>query len=87
MRFSRLIALVVAGTLSACSGEDPTASSTSTGTPPHMRPQRTPAPLMGQHNRAIAKALGYSEGAVEALVKDGVLYAEAAVAKLGAGRT
>jgi crotonobetainyl-CoA:carnitine CoA-transferase CaiB-like acyl-CoA transferase len=43
--------------------------------------QRTPAPLMGQHNRSIAKSLGYSESAVDALINDGVLYAEAAVAK------
>jgi crotonobetainyl-CoA:carnitine CoA-transferase CaiB-like acyl-CoA transferase len=43
--------------------------------------QRTPAPLMGQHNRSIAKSLGYSECAVDALINDGVLYAEAAVAK------
>ena len=43
MRFSRLIALVVAGTVSACSGADPTASSTITPTttppPPPARPE------------------------------------------------
>jgi crotonobetainyl-CoA:carnitine CoA-transferase CaiB-like acyl-CoA transferase len=44
---------------------------------------RIPAPLMGQHNRTIAKQLGYSDAAIETLIKDGVFYAEEAVAKLG----
>ena len=44
--------------------------------------QRTPAPLMGQHNRAIAERLGYSQADIDAMVKDGVLYAEPAVEKL-----
>jgi crotonobetainyl-CoA:carnitine CoA-transferase CaiB-like acyl-CoA transferase len=38
------------------------------------------APLMGQHNRAIAADLGYSPEEIDALVRDGVLYAEAAAA-------
>jgi crotonobetainyl-CoA:carnitine CoA-transferase CaiB-like acyl-CoA transferase len=33
-----------------------------------------PAPLLGQHNAQIAASLGYSEGAIEALQRDGVLY-------------
>ena len=41
--------------------------------------QRDPAPLMGQHNRSIAENLGYSESEIDAMVNDGVLYAEAAV--------
>lgn len=41
MRFSRLIALVVAGTMSACSGEDPAASSTVT---PTTTPPKPPPP-------------------------------------------
>ena len=40
------------------------------------------APLLGQHNRAIAAGLGYSEADIDALLKDGVLYAEAAVERL-----
>ncbi len=40
------------------------------------------APLLGQHNRAIAAGLGYSEADIDALVKDGVLYAEDAVSDL-----
>ncbi len=43
---------------------------------------RSPAPLMGQHNRAIAEALGYTPDEVDAMVRDGVLYAEPAVAAL-----
>jgi crotonobetainyl-CoA:carnitine CoA-transferase CaiB-like acyl-CoA transferase len=43
------------------------------------------APLMGQHNREIAAKLGYAASEVEALVRDGVLYAEEAVARLGKG--
>ena len=41
--------------------------------------QKTPAPLMGQHNREIATSLGYSPAQIDAMVSDGVLYAEAAV--------
>jgi crotonobetainyl-CoA:carnitine CoA-transferase CaiB-like acyl-CoA transferase len=41
------------------------------------------APLLGQHNRAIAAKLGYSAAEIDAMVKDGVLYAEAAVTGLG----
>jgi crotonobetainyl-CoA:carnitine CoA-transferase CaiB-like acyl-CoA transferase len=44
--------------------------------------QKTPAPLMGQHNRDIAATLGYSKNEIDAMVKDGVLYAEQAVEKL-----
>lgn len=40
---------------------------------------RTPAPLMGQHNRSIASELGYSAADIDALLSDGVLYAEDAV--------
>jgi crotonobetainyl-CoA:carnitine CoA-transferase CaiB-like acyl-CoA transferase len=43
-----------------------------------------PAPLMGQHNRAIATRLGYSTAEIEAMVRDGVLHAEDAVATLPA---
>ena len=43
---------------------------------------RCPAPLMGQHNRAVTEGLGYSGAEVDALVHDGVLYAEPAVARL-----
>ena len=43
------------------------------------------APLLGQHNREIAGDLGYSAGEIDAMVKDGVLYAEEAVARLGIG--
>lgn len=42
---------------------------------------RSPAPLLGQHNREIAGRLGYSGAEVEAMVRDGVLYAEPAVAE------
>ena len=51
---------------------------------------RCPAPLMGQHNRDIAESLGYPPRDVDAMVRDGVLYAEEAVALLAtrkAGRT
>jgi crotonobetainyl-CoA:carnitine CoA-transferase CaiB-like acyl-CoA transferase len=44
--------------------------------------QRTPAPLMGQHNRDIAARLGYSKNEIDAMVKDGVLYAERAAEQL-----
>jgi len=45
---------------------------------------RTAAPLLGQHNREIATELGYSANDVDAMVTDGVLYAEKAVAQLAA---
>ena len=45
---------------------------------------RTAAPLLGQHNREIAAKLGFSPTDIEAMVKDGVLYAEEAVAQLAA---
>jgi len=45
---------------------------------------RSTAPLLGQHNRAIAARLGYAEADIEAMVRDGVLYAEAAVDRLPA---
>jgi crotonobetainyl-CoA:carnitine CoA-transferase CaiB-like acyl-CoA transferase len=40
---------------------------------------KNPAPLLGQHNREIAASLGYSAADIDAMVNDGVLYAEAAV--------
>ena len=43
---------------------------------------RSPAPLMGQHNREVAASLGYAPAEIDALVRDGVLYAEPATAKL-----
>ena len=43
---------------------------------------RSPAPLLGQHNREIATALGFSPAEIDAMVADGVLHAEAAVARL-----
>jgi crotonobetainyl-CoA:carnitine CoA-transferase CaiB-like acyl-CoA transferase len=43
---------------------------------------RGPAPLLGQHNREVAAELGFSNTDIDALVRDGVLYAEAAVASL-----
>jgi hypothetical protein len=39
---------------------------------------------MGQHNRDIAEELGYAPGEVDAMVREGVLYAEKAVAALPA---
>lgn len=39
---------------------------------------RTPAPLLGQDNRRIAASLGLSTETVDAMVRDGVLYNEAA---------
>ena len=39
---------------------------------------------MGQHNRDIAAKLGYSKDEIDAMVKDGVLYAEDAFAKVAA---
>jgi len=41
-------------------------------------------PLLGQHNRDVAARLGYSSGEIDALVADGVLYAEPAVERLHA---
>ncbi len=43
---------------------------------------RSVAPLLGQHNREIAAGLGYSAAEIDAMAKDGVLYAEADVARL-----
>jgi crotonobetainyl-CoA:carnitine CoA-transferase CaiB-like acyl-CoA transferase len=43
---------------------------------------RSVAPLLGQHNREIALSLGYSAEDVEAMTREGVFYAEPAVAKL-----
>ncbi|MCC6196685.1 MAG: CoA transferase [Burkholderiales bacterium] len=47
---------------------------------------RSPAPLLGQHNRDIAAMLGYCESQIDAMVADGVLYAEEAVARLATAR-
>jgi crotonobetainyl-CoA:carnitine CoA-transferase CaiB-like acyl-CoA transferase len=41
-----------------------------------------PAPLLGQHNREIAAELGYGAAQIDALAKDGVLYAEVSCARL-----
>ncbi len=41
-----------------------------------------PAPLLGQHNRSIAAKLGFTNDQIDAMVTDGVLYAEPAVATL-----
>jgi crotonobetainyl-CoA:carnitine CoA-transferase CaiB-like acyl-CoA transferase len=43
---------------------------------------RSVAPLLGQHNREIAGELGFSAAEIDAMVRDGVLYAEEAVANL-----
>lgn len=40
---------------------------------------RSIAPTMGQHNRQIAKELGFSAAEIDSMVGDGVLYAEDAV--------
>ena len=40
------------------------------------------APLLGQHNRSVAKALGYSADEIEAMIAEGVLYAEDAVREM-----
>lgn len=40
---------------------------------------KCPAPLLGQHNAEIAAELGFDTTEIEALRKDGVLFAEAAV--------
>ncbi len=45
--------------------------------------QSVPAPLLGQHNRDIARELGYPDRAVDAMIADGVLYAEKAAARTG----
>ncbi|WP_269500199.1 CaiB/BaiF CoA transferase family protein [Castellaniella sp. S9] len=45
---------------------------------------REPAPLMGQHNRQIAEELGFGPADIDAMMRDGVLYQEAAVAELEA---
>jgi crotonobetainyl-CoA:carnitine CoA-transferase CaiB-like acyl-CoA transferase len=45
---------------------------------------RSVAPLMGQHNRDIAAMLGYSGSQIDAMIRDGVLYAEEAVGRLAA---
>ena len=46
-------------------------------------PKRT-APLLGEHNRAIAQRLGYAPADVDAMVRGGVLYAEESVSRLAA---
>jgi len=43
---------------------------------------RTAAPLLGQHNREIARELGFPPAEIDAMVKDEVLYAEDAVDRL-----
>ncbi len=43
---------------------------------------KTAAPLLGQHNREIAAALGYTPADIAVLEGDGVLYAEDAVDRL-----
>jgi crotonobetainyl-CoA:carnitine CoA-transferase CaiB-like acyl-CoA transferase len=48
------------------------------------RDPRTVAPLLGQHNREVAAKLGFSEAEIDAMVKDGVLYAEDPVVRLAA---
>ncbi|ANG61584.1 formyl-CoA transferase [Marinobacterium aestuarii] len=45
--------------------------------------EKTPAPLLGQHNRQIASSLGYAAGDIDALIRDGVLYSEDKVSELG----
>jgi crotonobetainyl-CoA:carnitine CoA-transferase CaiB-like acyl-CoA transferase len=37
---------------------------------------RTPAPLLGQHNREVASMLGFSPGEIDAMARDGALYSE-----------
>jgi hypothetical protein len=41
-----------------------------------------PAPLLGQHNRAIAASLGYAEHDIDRMIAEGVLYAEPAVSTI-----
>jgi crotonobetainyl-CoA:carnitine CoA-transferase CaiB-like acyl-CoA transferase len=43
---------------------------------------RGPAPLLGQHNREVAAQLGLSSSEIDAMERDGVLYAEPAVQEL-----
>ncbi len=43
---------------------------------------RRPAPLLGQHNGDLAADLGFTPAEVEAMVRDGVLYAEPAVDRM-----
>jgi crotonobetainyl-CoA:carnitine CoA-transferase CaiB-like acyl-CoA transferase len=45
---------------------------------------RTAAPLLGEHNREVAARLGFSPAEIDAMVQDGVLFAEEAVARLKA---
>jgi crotonobetainyl-CoA:carnitine CoA-transferase CaiB-like acyl-CoA transferase len=45
---------------------------------------RSVAPLMGQHNRSIAASLGYAESDIDAMQREGVLFAEDAVAQVAA---
>jgi len=40
---------------------------------------RSVAPMLGQHNREVASRLGYTPAEIDALIADGVLYAEPAV--------
>ena len=48
---------------------------------------RTPAPLLGQHNREIpCTILGYSAAQVAEMERDGVLHAEEAVGRLPGNR-
>ncbi|MCR0984956.1 CaiB/BaiF CoA transferase family protein [Roseomonas populi] len=42
------------------------------------------APGLGQHNAEVAASLGYSDAAIEALERDGVLYAETAAQRAAA---
>ncbi|NJS35190.1 MAG: hypothetical protein HC765_00155 [Brachymonas sp.] len=37
---------------------------------------KMPAPLLGEHNKEIARDLGFSEAEVQAMQGEGVLYAE-----------
>jgi crotonobetainyl-CoA:carnitine CoA-transferase CaiB-like acyl-CoA transferase len=48
----------------------------------HDAPAPCAAPLLGQHNRDVAANLGYATADIDTLVRDGVLYAEPAVANL-----
>lgn len=45
----------------------------------HDAPSMSVAPMLGQHNREIAAELGYSEGEIEAMESDGVLFADSTV--------
>jgi len=44
---------------------------------------RSPAPLLGQHNRQVAASLGYADSDIAAMESAGVLYADPDVKKLG----